>query len=148
MRPALEKYGYIDASGRRIVCWDLAKYMNHSCRPASLGPGVPFELAVRDIPRGGELTCDYGGLNVEVAFACLCGEPQCRRTIRPDDILAFAVEWNMQVRDAARSILDVPQPLWSLVPDKDLVERATVRPELLPSTALNYRPPARQAVAR
>src|ERR1041385_4174081 len=27
----LEKYSFIDRSGNAVLCWDLARYINHSC---------------------------------------------------------------------------------------------------------------------
>ena len=32
-RAIVEKYTYVDAESMCVLCWDLAKYVNHSCRP-------------------------------------------------------------------------------------------------------------------
>ncbi|MEZ4340460.1 MAG: SET domain-containing protein [Sandaracinaceae bacterium] len=61
--PVLETYSYVNGSGKRVLCWDHGRFMNHSCEPVSLSPGVDFELAVRDIEEGEEITCDYTSLN-------------------------------------------------------------------------------------
>ena len=48
--------------------------------------GFDFEIAVCDIAAGAELTDDYGTLNLQYDFACICGTPECRKTITPRDL--------------------------------------------------------------
>ena len=43
------KYSFIDAHCRFVLCWDHARFVNHSCDPTCLSAGYDFELAVRDI---------------------------------------------------------------------------------------------------
>src|SRR5262245_7441225 len=68
MEPAYQKiiedYSYIDARGMIVLCWDHARYFNHSCAANCLAGGYDFELAIRDIRAGEELTDDYGTLNL------------------------------------------------------------------------------------
>ncbi|MFP4055023.1 MAG: SET domain-containing protein [Phycisphaerae bacterium] len=119
--PAIEKYSYIDPSGDRVLSWDLAKYVNHSCDPNSLSTGYGFEIAIRDIPAGDELTDDYGMLNLRREMECLCGCVGCRKVIRPDDLATEAPRWDRLVRPALRKLRRLPQPLWSLL-EEDVVE--------------------------
>ena len=48
----IERYSYIEPGGTRILSWDLAKYMNHSCDPNTISTGYGFEIALRDIQPG------------------------------------------------------------------------------------------------
>jgi hypothetical protein len=36
------KYSFIDAHGRFVLCWDHARYVNHSCDPTCLSAGYDF----------------------------------------------------------------------------------------------------------
>src|SRR5687767_8426901 len=53
-RSILDKYAYPDAAGEWVLCWDHARFLNHSCRANCLSPGFEFEIAVRDIQPGEE----------------------------------------------------------------------------------------------
>lgn len=116
----LEKYAYIDASGNYVLCWDLGRYMNHSCNPSTRGVGHGFDLAMRDIYPGEELTYDYAHLNIDATFKCCCNSANCRATVRPDDIFHHWQEWDAQRAAAFSSINKVPQPLWKIVLDNKL----------------------------
>ena len=70
LKPSLEKYSFMDAQGNLILCWDHARFINHSCEPTCLNSGFDFEVAVRDIEPGEELTDDYGTLNLNDVFHC------------------------------------------------------------------------------
>ena len=82
-RELLEKYSYLNGRNQRILCWDNGRYVNHSCNATCLAPGFDFEIAVRDILPGEEITDDYGTLNLESEFACHCVAANCRGVIRP-----------------------------------------------------------------
>lgn len=68
-----------------------ARYINHSCDPnceAVIEDGRIFIEAIRDVPRGAELTYDYqlerGGRLSEGwqrRYACRCGAKACRGTM-------------------------------------------------------------------
>ena len=53
--------------------------------PTASGGRAEFEVAVRDVPPGDELRCDYATLNLDQGepFQCRCGARNCRGTIRP-----------------------------------------------------------------
>lgn len=120
----LNKYAYLDRHGDMILCWDHARFMNHSCTATCLSPGYDFEIAVRDLRPGEELTDDYGSLNLETSFNCACGRPQCRGWIRPDDNEWNADRWDALLRAAFPAIQEVAQPLWSVVKDTQDVLQA------------------------
>lgn len=131
--PILDRYAFTNARGEHVLCWDLARFVNHSCAATCLSPGFDFEIAVRDIQAGEELTDDYGSLNLTEDFPCRCGSPACRGTVRPDDMSRLALTWDRRLRAAFRSLLSVPQPLWWLVAAKDEVEAAVREPRRIPS---------------
>jgi hypothetical protein len=119
----IEKYAYQDRHGSWVLCWDLARYVNHSCEANCLSPGWDFEIAVRDIEVGEELTDDYGCLNLHEPFACSCGAPSCRETILPDDPVRLAQAWDVRLAPVFRRLLEVEQPLWPLVRSKGSILR-------------------------
>lgn len=115
MRKLIDRYSYMDPAGKRIVSWDLAKYMNHSCNANSLSTGFGFEIAIRDIEPGEEITDDYGLLNVEQRMPCCCGARGCRGWIGEDDIQKYHARWDALGRDALAYYYYVSQPLSSLM---------------------------------
>ncbi|MGH7437982.1 MAG: SET domain-containing protein [Polyangiaceae bacterium] len=117
----LDRYGYQDGRGDTILCWDHGRYVNHSCEATCLSPGFDFEIAVRDIPAGGEITDDYGTLSPGEAFVCACGTPGCRGTVHPDDYVRLTDAWDRAVAGAFAFIRNVEQPLWELVRERDQV---------------------------
>ena len=110
-RHQAERYRYRTASGDSVLCWDLARYINHACDPAMLGLGTDLEIAVRDIRPGEELTCDYGACNPVEVLACRCGQAGCRGHVGADDVLAWAGRWDQRVRATLPLVPTVAQPL-------------------------------------
>lgn len=93
-QPLVERYAYVDSGGDYVLCWDAGRHVNHSCEPAMLGVGHDFEIAVRDISPGDQITCDYGGLNLTGRLRCQCGAPSCRAIVGGDDILQMWSRWD------------------------------------------------------
>ncbi|MEW5855327.1 MAG: SET domain-containing protein [Myxococcota bacterium] len=146
----LDKYAFTDGRGDLVLCWDLARFINHSCEATCLAPGYEFEVAVRDIHPGEELTDDYGALNLDFSFTCHCGSPVCRRTVRPDDMLRQADTWDTRIREVFPLISGVEQPLWDVVTaaDKERVARAQRREIPVASCRLNFFAPKAGAEAQ
>lgn len=119
----IDKYTYVDRKGTHILCWDFARFMNHSCIANTMSAGLDFELALRDIQPGEEVTSDYAALNLDSAFQCLCRAPDCRGTVKPGDFERFAVDWDRRVEDAFKAIPRVEQVLWGWVEEKAEVEQ-------------------------
>ncbi|HYC00602.1 MAG TPA: SET domain-containing protein [Candidatus Limnocylindrales bacterium] len=136
----LDKYAFVDATGSSILCWDHSRFFNHSCNPNCLSAGYDFELAVRDIEPGEELTDDYATLNLTEPFECLCGTAACRQRILPDDMERLADHWDRVVAGAFFQIESVDQPLWSLFEEKAEVETALRDPSSLRSIRTHYLP--------
>lgn len=112
IREIADKYSYIDERGHRILSWDTAKYVNHSCEPNTISSGYGFEIALRDIEAGEQITDEYGLFNLEWSIKCRCGSESCRGVIRGDDVDAYYAKWDDWVIDALRSLCSVEQPLW------------------------------------
>lgn len=136
------KYSFIDARGDFVLCWDHARFMNHSCDPTCLSAGYDFEVALRDIAPDEELTDDYGSLNLEYGFDCGCGSSKCRRLIQPGDLLTFGDAWDRTVAQSFRLIRDVPQPLWPVIEKPEAIEAALDGREPIASVKANYVDPA------
>jgi len=111
LRTIVDKYSYQGADGNFVFCWDFGRYMNHSCEPTSRGVGDAFEVAIRDVKAGEELTCEYGTLNLLAPMTCYCGAPSCRGTIRRDDAARYFERWDEQTQSAFALSHTVPQPL-------------------------------------
>src|SRR5262245_24378755 len=112
-RALLEKYTFRDASGQHILCWDHGRFMNHSCVPSCLGLEADFEVAVRDIQPGEELTDDYATLHLlpHESFDCRCGAAGCRGRVVAEDRAAQAAAWEALWGPALALLDQVPQPL-------------------------------------
>jgi hypothetical protein len=93
---------------------------------------------VRDIAPGEELTDDYGSLNLEYDFHCSCGLPECRRQVRPGDLLTFADDWDRIVTEPFRLIPTVTQPLWHFLEETRAVEAALSGASAIASVRANY----------
>jgi SET domain-containing protein len=71
---------FIDGS----VSWNLARHANHSCEPNTQSVSVGGHIwlrARRAIPRGQEITYDYGYSFRDEPSACQCGAPSCAGVI-------------------------------------------------------------------
>ena len=126
-------YAYINAAGNFILCWDLGRYINHSCHPTSLGIGENVEVAVRDIHPGEQLTSDYGMLNVTADLHCQCGASTCRGRIHKDDLLHHWQDWDALVSATLALVTHVPQPLWPFLPAPARLLAILQQKEPLPS---------------
>ena len=115
----LEKYSFRNSEGQHVLCWDLAKYVNHSFNANCLSTAYDFELAIRDIHPGEQLTDDYGYLNVSEPFKAQ-DEGTERNTVYPDDLLNFHEQWDAQLSEAFNFFEEVEQPLAQLVPSRHL----------------------------
>ncbi len=138
-RGQLDRYSWLTAHGDRILCWDFGRYMNHSCDPCSAGPGrYEFEVALRHISAGEEVTCDYGTFNLEEPMVCHCGAPECRKVVAAADFPIVAPPLDRKVRAAIPHLVRVEQPLWGLVEKwKPMLDAAVVQPTFLPSLLEN-----------
>jgi uncharacterized protein len=121
IQPHVARWCFVDGRGETLLCWDHGRFVNHSCDPNCSSAGFDFEMAIRDIEPGEQLTDDYGRLRAAADFACLCGSPRCRRVIHPDggDLARYGAEWAAEARAALAFLAEVPQALWELVPSEE-----------------------------
>lgn len=119
----VDKYCFRNNKGHLVLCWDQAKYVNHSFNANCLSSAHDFELAVRDIQPGEQLTDDYGYLNISEPFKAI-DEGTGRDTVYPDDLLKYHEKWDRQLNDAFKDFQKVEQPLLKLVP-KEIISKIT-----------------------
>lgn len=110
----VDKYSFRNNQGNLVLCWDLAKYVNHSFNSNCLSTAYDFELAVRDIHPGEQLTDDYGYLNVSAPFVAY-DEGAARKAVFPDDLLHYHKEWDEKLAQAFQYFEKIEQPLQQLV---------------------------------
>lgn len=106
----LDIYAFRNGKGESILCWDLAKYVNHSFKSNCLTTPYDFEIAVRDIHPGEELTDDYGYLNISRPFKGI-DERTRRKIVYPDDLLRYHGKWDKQIEQIFPKLFSVNQPL-------------------------------------
>jgi hypothetical protein len=111
----IDKFSFRNNKGNYVLCWDTAKYVNHSFNSNCLSTAYDFEIAIRDIQPGEELTDDYGYLNVTEAFKAK-DEGTSRTTVYPDDLLNFHKEWDAKLAHTFKRLNQIPQPLETLLP--------------------------------
>ena len=121
IRSHLHKYSFTNRHGDLVLCWDHGKFVNHSFNPSCFSTPYDFEIAIRDIHPGEELTDDYGYLNLEEPFSCI-DENTDRKTVYPDDILRYHQQWDALLLEHAREVLKLDQALLDLVPKKTWCE--------------------------
>ena len=112
----IEKYTYIEPDGTRVLGWDISKYVNHCCHPSTLTTGYGFEVAIRDLHPGDEITDDYGIFNTPVPFPLVCSKSNCREHIRGDEYAYCVPSWDERIKPALRKYASVHQPLEALIP--------------------------------
>ncbi len=120
---AVLTYSYRNNKGHLIFCWDNERYINHSFRANCCLTPYRFELAIRDIEAGEELTNDYGTLNIIAPFS-VDSEGGSRTVVYPDDLLHYSSLWDLQLREAFNRFLHVAQPLQQVFPI-DIWQQAT-----------------------
>jgi hypothetical protein len=112
----LLKYSFRNNQGSYVFCWDNGRYINHSFDANCCLTPYNFEIAIRDIEAGEEVTDDYGYLNIIEPFEA---DPEggSRSVVYPDDLLVFAEVWDKKVQAAFPKISQVAQPLWDFLTD-------------------------------
>ncbi|CAN5282423.1 hypothetical protein BH23BAC3_BH23BAC3_06320 [soil metagenome] len=107
----IETYSFIDRDGSRILSWDHAKYVNHCCQCNTMSTGYGFEIAIRDIARGEEITDEYSMFNFPSDMHLECDKSPCREVISDRDLEKNHREWDKIVKSALREFTAVDQPL-------------------------------------
>ncbi len=115
MQKIIEKYSYVDQNGNRILSWDFAKYVNHCCNCNSISTGYGFEIAIRDICKGDQITDEYAVFNLDQPMTLACGELSCRKVILPADFEKYYEEWDRKISRSIRRLFKVEQPLMPFI---------------------------------
>lgn len=110
-RELVSRYCYVEQSGNWVLSWDHSKYVNHRCDCNTMLTAYGFEIAVRDIQAGEEITDEYGLFNIADEIDIACGCVNCRKKLRPTDIDNFYSRWDARIEPAMKKVADVPQPL-------------------------------------
>jgi hypothetical protein len=116
-RDIIDTYCYRNNKGQYVLCWDIARYVNHSFKSNCLTTAYDFEIAIRDIEPGEQLTDDYGYLNIEEPFRGV-NEGTKRKTVYPDDLLRYHSQWDKQIDSAMRKLHQTDQPLRKFMTDE------------------------------
>jgi len=116
-KSVLETYTYRNYKGNYVLCWDITRYMNHSFKPNCMATSYGFEIAVRDIKEGDQLTNDYGTLNIVAPFQP-ADEGTRRKTVYPDDLLRHHSHWDKALEKVYKKIGSVEQPLGDLISEE------------------------------
>ena len=117
VQPIIEKYSFENHLGDLIICWDLGKYMNHSCSPNSLTTGYGFDIALEDIQAGQEVTDDYRIFCKKLNFIPSCQHPDCIEHRISSELIHY---WDDKLRSAMSEIQNVEQPLLNFVDSETL----------------------------
>ena len=125
MKKVVDKYSYIDESGNRIVSWDFAKYVNHCCNCNTISTGYGFEIAIRPIEKGEQITDEYGIFNLDQEMVVECGQLNCRKVIKPNDFETYYQSWDEKIKSAITFLFDVEQPLIPFIPEETRKELDT-----------------------
>ncbi|MDX2190724.1 MAG: SET domain-containing protein [Bacteroidota bacterium] len=120
IRDNIEKYSYRDEKGNMVLSWDMGKYVNHCCTPNTISTGYGFEIAIRDIFEGEQVTDEYGIFNLEFEMMCECGSKNCRKIVQPDDFDNLYPKWDDQIQQSIKKLKTVEQPLWAFLDEKVL----------------------------
>ena len=112
----LEKYTFRDKHGNLVLCWDNARFVNHSFNSNCISTAYNFEIAVRDIHPGEQLTDDYGYLNISEPFVCQPEEGCDRTIVYPDDLLRYHAVWDSKIEEVIHLTPKLIQPLLPFIP--------------------------------
>lgn len=110
----LDTYSFRNNKGNLILCWDNGRYVNHSFNSNCLTTAYDFEIAIRDIHPGEQLTDDYGYLNITSPFRGI-DEGTKRKIVYPDDLTKYSKVWDAKIKKVFYKITQIDQPLRSLI---------------------------------
>jgi hypothetical protein len=98
-----------------------------------------YEVAIKDINPGEEMTNDYGTLNIIEPFECALG-PHERKFVKPDDLKNFYQIWDKQIESAMECVDRVRQPLESFLSNEQKLELIEIvsNKKRIPSVLENF----------
>jgi hypothetical protein len=110
----LDYYTFRNSHGNFVLCWDNGRYVNHSFNSNCLTTAYDFEIAIRDIHPGEQLTDDYGYLNIPEPFRGI-DEGTKRKVVYPDDLVRYYKVWDKKLLKVFNNIPTLKQPLKELL---------------------------------
>jgi len=113
----LDTYTFRNNNGNLVLCWDNGRFVNHSFNSNCLSTAYDFEIAIRDIHPGEQLTDDYGYLNVSKPFRGI-DEGTKRKVVYPDDLLKYSKIWDKKLLRVFYKIPKLHQPLKQLISEE------------------------------
>ena len=135
----LDTYTFRNNKGNFVLCWDNGRYVNHSFNSNCLTTAYDFEIAIRDIHPGEQLTDDYGYLNIPYPFRAI-DEGTKRKIVYPDDLLKYYKVWDNKIKKVFGKIVNLEQPLKPII-DKETwhkIEHITKGNAQIDSILSNY----------
>jgi len=118
-----------------VLCWDHARYVNHSFHPNSMLTPWEFDIAIRDIAAGEQITGDYGMLNIIEPFEPFPEDGAKRSVVLPDDLANHHEDWDRLLAEAFPDIPGVDQPLKAVLSRQtwEQIQRVCAGEQSLPS---------------
>lgn len=115
-----ERHLWLNRDGNYVLVWDLARFVNHSCRPNCVTTEFGCEIAVADIAPGDQITNDYADLGMlpGETLTCGCSAPNCRRIVSSGQVSAIRAALAESLAGAIATMGAVEQPLWPLLSAK------------------------------
>ena len=110
----LDTYTFRNNKGNFVLCWDNGRYVNHSFNSNCLTTAYDFEIAIRDIQPGEQLTDDYGYLNIPYPFRGI-DEGTRRKIVYPNDLEKYYKVWDKKIQQVFSKIVKHQQPLGELL---------------------------------
>lgn len=115
VRSTAEIHAFRFPNGEYVLCWDIARYINHSFNPNTSPTPLGFDVALRAINSGEELRGDYGMLCIEEPFSPI-PEPEITRSIvYPNDAPILCNHYDSLLAPLWPLIPLIPQPLAKLL---------------------------------
>ncbi|MAT90271.1 MAG: SET domain-containing protein-lysine N-methyltransferase [Flavobacteriaceae bacterium] len=140
----LDIYTFRNNQGNHVLCWDNGRYVNHSFNANCLTTAYDFEIAIRDIEVGEQLTDDYGYLNISEPFRA-SDEGTKRKTVYPDDLVKYYKVWDQKIAKVFPKLTQLEQPLSHLIPRNtwETVTSVIAGKENIQSILNNYYDPSK-----
>jgi hypothetical protein len=135
----LDTYTFRNNNGNLVLCWDNGRFVNHSFNSNCLSTAYDFEIAIRDIHVGEQLTDDYGYLNIPSPFRGI-DEGTRRKIVYPNDLKKYYKIWDKKISNVFHKILKVNQPLQGVLNQEiwERIERVIKGEEPMESILTNY----------
>jgi len=127
----LDFFTFRNNKGNFVLCWDNGRYVNHSFNSNCLSTAYDFEIAIRDIQPGEQLTDDYGYLNISSPFRGI-DEGTKRKVVYPDDLVKYYKVWDKKIEKVFSNIIELEQPLVSLIEEEKWQRIETIIKEKRP----------------